>query len=553
MPNLYVSVDDVFSISLRISQYTQDLSVLRQVVYAAVEEYTDLKRSDIRLQRAVFLKKGESIVVSASRKQNFECTTALSISPVVSEASRPSLLEPPTSPMLSEPTTSASASASASAKGSVFDSVLENVMPSEQSDSTTMSFLTDDPFLVRFASLRQLVHYSICNPNSIQQRVLFRFLRSFGSVPEVLSIVAEKIDYLLLAQMNPISDTKSRSVFRSLWLRQQYIPNIIVQINRFLVEWMLYTDGLDFLEGNSWRDVVLPFMKVYLPTFFRGHLRTPRVRLIPRHEQIARDAFEDVVFTNCADNVDFDNLSIEKIVSSIIFVDHKLLRCVDWSELLDECWTKPAKQFRCPNLMNCIKQFNMLSNFVSVNVLWSSDATLRGSRYAKWIKVADGLLRQNDVSGSMSVLAGLDAAPVYRLTDLNRFAEPAVWRLKEELHAKLSPENNYQKLRVLMRNARDRSQPCVPYCGVFLRDLVFASDSQQTMVSARINFAKFVSLDRIISDLLSFQNVSFSSASPSLEFVRWLLAHVLIDDARLFDRSLIIQPKKTSSRTPSQR
>jgi hypothetical protein len=312
-------------------------------------------------------------------------------------------------------------------------------------------------------------------------------------------------------------------------------------IGRFLYEWAVECDGVDFLDDGFWRVDLSPFLQEHFPHLYK--LLCSSLKLRPRHETLKPFQFS---FVARAQKFDFDAFSVDDVVHSIIHIDSCLFAAIEWSEFLDECWTKPAKQFRCPNLMRSIKTFNKISVFIQAAILFASNLSSRVARWSKAIAIANGLFQGRDYAGTLAVLAGLDSAPVYRLKETAQYLDRGFVEMAERIQSKVSPDGNYRQVRQLVKDAIQQRQSCVPYTGVYLRDLVFAGDGQPTMVGDKINFAKFISLDRIVREMQQLQRIR----PHGLRFHEDIVAHVLdsqqLDEATLFRRSEEIQPRKAS-------
>lgn len=256
---------------------------------------------------------------------------------------------------------------------------------------------------------------------------------------------------------------------------------------------------------------------------------------------------------------EFDRLAPSEVADALTFLDATYYTSLHWSEMLHQAWTKPSRRYQCPNLMRWIGLFNKVSNFVQATVLGllqrMEPSGLRGStpghhrtmaslseRVQRWIDTCRCLRKLRNYASLAAVIAGLNAAPLYRLAFIwGRSSTGAVPNGSngsatgplaavtggssagvpasllgdfDDYQQLMSFEKNYKRYREILKSdarlsATDEvSRGCgvVPYAGVFLRDLVFAEDGQPTAIDGMLNFTKFVNLHSIIMELLSFQD-----------------------------------------------
>eukprot|EP01084_Bolivina_argentea_P048329 89064_1 len=122
------------------------------------------------------------------------------------------------------------------------------------------------------------------------------------------------------------------------------------------------------------------------------------------------------------------------------------------------------------------------------------------------LKICAGLQKYNNISSLCAIRTGLCSAPIHRL----RKTWDNLPKKAKETKTKL---DELFKLGNGQRNLRDRvaviSQPAIPHLGIFLGDIVFIHDGNDTIKSDKINWSKMKLLADRIKWINMFQQSPF--------------------------------------------
>jgi son of sevenless-like protein len=111
---------------------------------------------------------------------------------------------------------------------------------------------------------------------------------------------------------------------------------------------------------------------------------------------------------------------------------------------------------------------------------------------------------------ALAVQSGLNSSAVYRLTDAwEQISENHTLR-RDAAVKLLSSENNSKRMRETMNKVYEKGEPCSPYIGIFLRDLVYTEDGNPTYIDGRINFLKCITTHALMHQILRFQNRNYN-------------------------------------------
>ena len=68
--------------------------------------------------------------------------------------------------------------------------------------------------------------------------------------------------------------------------------------------------------------------------------------------------------------------------------EHQLFSRIRAPELCNQAWLKTNKEVLAPNIMKCIHRFNLVSNWITAQIL-SADERARAATLEFWIKLAN--------------------------------------------------------------------------------------------------------------------------------------------------------------------
>jgi son of sevenless len=126
----------------------------------------------------------------------------------------------------------------------------------------------------------------------------------------------------------------------------------------------------------------------------------------------------------------------------------------------------------------------------------------------------------------------------------------------------ISVEDNWGLYRKAVAGCISSNEPCVPYIGVYLKDLVSIEDGLQNVLADYpgnvINMEKRRKVASIIGEVLSFQRRPYTFAVQALPSVCLQLACfsklvTMLKEDELYELSKQLEPKKNSSAKVSKK
>eukprot|EP01083_Nonionella_stella_P031662 86697_1 len=184
--------------------------------------------------------------------------------------------------------------------------------------------------------------------------------------------------------------------------------------------------------------------------------------------------------------------------------EHKLTE-EELTRLQSENKEKASTQ---PNIDKMRDFFNRLSSFAQSEILFQMDLNQRCKIVSNLLDICRELEKYNNISSLCAIRAGLCAAPIHRL----RKTWDNIPKKAKETMAHLDA---LFKLGNGQKNLRDRisiiSQPAIPHLGIFLGDIVFIHDGNETFSKEdkKINWEKMKLLADRIAWISMFQQSQF--------------------------------------------
>ncbi|KAG4430701.1 hypothetical protein IFR05_013820 [Cadophora sp. M221] len=226
-------------------------------------------------------------------------------------------------------------------------------------------------------------------------------------------------------------------------------------------------------------------------------------------------------------------------------------------ELFGREWAKRSES----NVKAVIAFSTSLSHLVAGDIMQHEKPLKRARSIKHWIDIADRCTRLRNYESSMAIIASLNFASIGRLKKSWELVPANEIAILQSLASKLSTKNNFEELRKLQGSS---NRPCLPYLGLYLKDLTFTGDGNadtKTMHGlngdiAIINFDKYLRMAKIVRSLQYLQ-VPYPLTS-SLEIRTWLQQQVSrirlwsdwdLED-RLYRKSERLEPREVEHPWP---
>lgn len=212
--------------------------------------------------------------------------------------------------------------------------------------------------------------------------------------------------------------------------------------------------------------------------------------------------------------------SAKELAEQLTIIESEIFRAIEPEELVLRLWASPQQyplDVICQSLVSVVERFNLVSFWISSVICTEHSRPNRVKILEHLIEVAKHLRLLNNFSTLMAVIACFNSAPVQRLRKTWQDLSEESLSALHELEVLMSTETNSSNYRKAARRVMGRA-PCVPYLGLYLKDLTFMNDgnSKKTQ-NGQINFVKsWLIFDSVGIFFCLIFLASFSSLSLSL-------------------------------------
>lgn len=249
------------------------------------------------------------------------------------------------------------------------------------------------------------------------------------------------------------------------------------------------------------------------------------------------------------------DVSIDDLASQLTLIDLSMFKSIKKDEILNlgYCGTKttPKKQQLLPNVIAMNRQFNQVTFWVVGQIVHHESPRIRAQIVSHFIKTAKRLHHLNNLHSSYACISALLSSPIYRLERTWHFVKkkyPKDKLMFDELVEFYSDNNNYE---ILRNHLLTCSLPCIPYLGLYSRDMIYIKEAHPEGAEQRTNSVK-----KILNSIERFQSSQYNQLNYIPELNSLLLSCRYIDELQKFveddsyRRSLELEPPESLPSMP---
>lgn len=238
------------------------------------------------------------------------------------------------------------------------------------------------------------------------------------------------------------------------------------------------------------------------------------------------------------------DVNTDELAAQLTLIDLAMFKAIKREELLYLDQTN-RKQDLSPNVVAMNKQFNQVTFWVAGQILAQDSAKIRAEFIAYFVRTARALNQLNNLHSSYAIISALLSLAIYRLTKTWSVFKKKYQKEKQQLDHMLdlySDSSNYEMLRAHLAQCE---LPCIPYLGVFFRDIIHVSEAYQEATLRRTT-----STCKILDSIERFQSSRYDNlvSIPSVQLS--FLSRRYIDELQKFvedenyRRSLELEPQQ---------
>lgn len=398
----------------------------------------------------------------------------------------------------------------------------------------------DDNKTISMASLNRLIE-KLTPSDNVDQNFVNIFLTTFTifTKPDIFLIkLIQRYNY---PYKNSISDIEYKMTYLPIQIRiinimkqwiEQYIydfdENTISNIKEFLIKVVkkdhpAHVGSLLDLLNN--RTSFVNYTNLYLP------LKEPKP-IVPKN-----------IFSM---NLTWEDIDDEELARQFTLIEFDIFKKIRITELLNQAWNKSKLKYKAPNIIKMINRFNEVSLWASSIILTSNKLKQRVKILTKLINIADHLRKLNNFSTLMAFVAVFNSSSINRLKHTFSELPPKTLETLNDLTRLMDIYEGHREYKSQLESS---SPPCIPYLGMYLSELVFLDEANDTLIGDLINFRKCRILFNIISKIRHYQQIGYNLQSV-YQIQKFLLnLQPKLDEKEMYKLSCIIEPKDVEKST----
>ncbi|KAJ3155701.1 hypothetical protein HDU86_004170 [Geranomyces michiganensis] len=240
----------------------------------------------------------------------------------------------------------------------------------------------------------------------------------------------------------------------------------------------------------------------------------------------------------------FLDLDATEVARQLTIMESRQYNKIMPGEFLKKAWSEKEGN-AAVNVKAMITMSNQITGWVAASVLNERDVKKRAQIIKQFIYIADRCRSINNFNTLMSILAGLNSAPVHRLKRTWELVSQRSQAMLEALRQTMAPSRNFAAYRDALHSA---NPPCVPFLGFYLTDLTFVEDGNPDMVKGApqlVNFSKRLKTAEVLREIQQYQNAPYV-LMPVPELQAWLKMGLgtPVEDNDLYNTSLELEPRE---------
>jgi len=241
--------------------------------------------------------------------------------------------------------------------------------------------------------------------------------------------------------------------------------------------------------------------------------------------------------TSEVDSTKFDEDSIAKYLTFQTSLYYSKLQD---TEFFNRSWENPKTQYMAPNILSLIDQFNLISRWVTTQIVSEKKLRKRAKKLESFIKIAKCLRDLNNFHILMAFISGLNNAAVSRLKYTKDKIPKNIFQIWTNLEMEMQFTGSFKLYRAALFQVKP---PAIPYLGVHLQDLVFIEDGNPSRIGNLINWRKCNFVGGIVAQLQLLRTAHYNLEIENPHEYERLFEFPKLSDRELYSHSLECEGK----------
>ncbi|KAJ3383382.1 hypothetical protein HDU92_004245 [Lobulomyces angularis] len=239
--------------------------------------------------------------------------------------------------------------------------------------------------------------------------------------------------------------------------------------------------------------------------------------------------------------LDIDPLEIAR---QLTILESKTFNKIQPMEFLKKAWSEKESD-NSKNVKEVAKMSNLITSWVAETILLQSDLKQRAAHIKHFILIAEKCRTLNNFNTLMSIMAGLNSAPIHRLKRTFELLSSKTQTSLDQLQSLMSTTKNYSVYREALHASYP---PSMPFLGLYLTDLTFIEDGNPDLLkpdNRLINFSKRSKTAEVIMEIQQYQRTHYN-LTPVVEIQNFIINCLTesLDENKIYDLSLQLEPRE---------
>jgi hypothetical protein len=212
------------------------------------------------------------------------------------------------------------------------------------------------------------------------------------------------------------------------------------------------------------------------------------------------------IFSPCLNLTHIDEIEIAR---QLTLIEFNIFCQIVPTELLNKAWNDPDQKHKAPHIIEMLKRFDDVVNWVVTTINTSVDNTnkkinTKSRMIEKYIKIAENLKTLKNYQTLFAVLAGLNSPNISKLISGSSDISPRSKEILNELLSNTKPLDKYKEL------LKFSEPPCIPYLNAFLNEILEIEMKYPDQIGNLINFQKRQFLFKSIVKFQQYQQKPYN-------------------------------------------
>eukprot|EP01091_Cochliopodium_minus_P017976 TRINITY_DN7190_c0_g1_i1.p1 TRINITY_DN7190_c0_g1~~TRINITY_DN7190_c0_g1_i1.p1 ORF type:complete len:831 (+),score=220.34 TRINITY_DN7190_c0_g1_i1:38-2530(+) len=311
-----------------------------------------------------------------------------------------------------------------------------------------------------------------------------------------------------------------------------------LRVINIIKKWVRFHPS-DF-ENKTLKKLLLTFVNLTIKTSFPSIAKSLALTLMNSKKDILTS--EEIplpsLLPNDLNSFTFLELNSTEIARQVTLICFEKYQQIEIHEI--KSYVKKNKDMHAPNIISFIEMLNGLTHIVMTSLVVQIQTELRVSYFKKWITVLQELFEMKNFCAFEAILGAFWVQPVHRLRETFAALGKDTLKILDQFQGVNA--QNFKQLRLLCSQSNTH---CIPYFGIYLKDLTYLNELPLYLEKNLINLKKMNMEAQAMESIINFQKFNYPFL-PQPKIQEFILKSKQLDlDAAMKLSSLIEKDRKS--------